>query len=292
MPEIDAPVFIIGGSRTGSEMLKTMLSASPDLDFVDELFLYCPRWLHKDLATNIRGHVGSLEREGSTKELIDFLYSGIPYGWFWDNVHQQLDREQFEQVLAGSGVDMRELFSAIMGVHATTNGKKGHGAKFPMHYSSAGKLLDWYPNCKIIHTTRNPKAVYASQSAKYLKNKQSGLSKAYLRFQHFVHINIQTSWTALIHRRLSELENYRLVRYEDTVRNPREQLQRLCRFLEVDFLETMLTPKQYGSSFNTIKGDTGVSLSSLDRYRSTTSKATQLFMDIAHFRACKLLGYR
>jgi len=47
------PVFIIGGSRTGSEMLKTMLSASPEIDFVDELFLYCPRWLHKDLATNI-----------------------------------------------------------------------------------------------------------------------------------------------------------------------------------------------------------------------------------------------
>lgn len=291
MSEITAPVFIIGGSRTGSEMLKTMLSASPDLDFVDELFLYCPRWLHKDLATNIREHVGSLEREGASKELVDLLYSGTPYGWFWDNVHRQLDRKKFEQVLADSGLTMRELFIAIMCVHATMNGKNGHGAKFPLHYSSTGKLLEWFPNCKIIHTTRNPKAVYASQSAKYLKDRQSDLSRAYLRFQHFVHINIQTSWTALIHKRFSGLENYRLIRYEDTVRNPREQLRDLCEFLEVDFLETMLSPKQYGSSFNTIKGDKGVSLSSLDRYRSTTSKATQFFMDVAHSRAYKLLGY-
>lgn len=292
MSGVKAPVFIIGGSRTGSEMLKTMLSASPDLDFVDELFLYCPSWLHKDLATNIKEHVGSLEREDSRQELVDLLYSGVPYGWFWNNVHQQLDRERFEQVLAGSGLEMRELFAAIMDVHAATNGKNGHGAKFPLHYSSTGKLLEWFPKCKIIHTTRNPKAVYASQAAKYLKDRQSGISKAYLRFQHFVHINIQTSWTALIHKRFSGLANYRLVRYEDTVRSPREQLHSLCEFLEVEFLETMLTPKQYGSSFNTIKGDTGVSLSSLDRYKSTTSKVTQLFMDVAHLRACKLLGYR
>lgn len=292
MSEIEAPVFIIGGSRTGSEMLKTMLSASPDLDFVDELFLYCPGWLHKDLATNISEHVGSLEREGSRKALVDLLYSGIPYGWFWDNVDEQLDREKFERVLADSGLSMRELFAAIMHVHAAKNAKNGHGAKFPLHYSSAGKLLDWFPNCKIIHTTRNPKAVYASQSAKYLEEQQSGMSRAYLRFQHFVHINIQTSWTALIHKRFASLANYRLVRYEDTVRNPREQLLGLCEFLQVDFLETMLTPKQYGSSFNTIKGNKGVSPSSLDRYRRTTSRATQLFMDIAHLRACKLLGYR
>lgn len=292
MPRISAPVFIIGGSRTGSEMLKTMLSASPHLDFVDELFLYCPRWLHKDLVTNIREHVGALDRKESTKALVDLLYSGIPYGWFWDNVHQQLDREQFEKALEGSERTIPEIFTAIMYVHAAMNDKSGYGAKFPLHYSCADKLLDWYPDCKIIHTTRNPKAVYASQAAKYVKETQSSISRAYLRFQHFVHINIQTSWTASIHRKLSGLDNYRLVRYEDTVRNPGEQLQSLCEFLGVEFIETMLRPKQYGSSFNTIKGDKGVSQSSLERYRNTTSRATRLFMDIAHSRAYKLLGYR
>ena len=83
MLDTPAPVFIIGGSRTGSEMLKTMLSASPQLDFVDEIFLYCPRWLHKDLASNIRQHVGSLTRPGARKKLIELLFSDIPYGWFW-----------------------------------------------------------------------------------------------------------------------------------------------------------------------------------------------------------------
>jgi len=56
------PVFIIGGSRTGSEMLKTMLSVSPDLDFADEMVVRAPWWLHKDLESSIRDHVGDLGR--------------------------------------------------------------------------------------------------------------------------------------------------------------------------------------------------------------------------------------
>lgn len=292
MSEIVAPVFIIGGSRTGSEMLKTMLSASPMLDFVDELFLYCPRWLHKDLEANIREHVGSLDHPHARKQLIDLLFSGIPYGWFWQNVDDQLDREMFSNALAETNLSMREIFSSVMSVHAKMNGKNGHGAKFPLHYSSAARLVEWFPECKIIHTTRNPKAVYASQAAKYLKEDRPTISTAFLRFQHFVHINIQTTWTAMIHKKLSGRENYRLVRYEDTVRNPDEQLRGLCDFLEVPFLEEMLAPKQYGSSFNTIKGGKGVNPSSLDRFRHTTGKATQLFMDVVHSRAYQLLGYQ
>ena len=65
------PVFIIGGSRTGSEMLKTMLCESPEQDFVDELFLLCPRWLHPDLDSMIRRHVGSLDGPGALDRLLD-----------------------------------------------------------------------------------------------------------------------------------------------------------------------------------------------------------------------------
>ena len=286
-----APVFIIGGSRTGSEMLKTMLSASPQLDFVDEIFLYCPRWLHKDLASNIRQHVGSLTRPGARKKLIELLFSDIPYGWFWSNADQQLDRDMLENELAESDLSMRELLRAVMLVHANMRGKTGIGAKFPLHYSSVGKLLEWFPNCRLVHTTRNPKAVYASQAAKYLTHEQSTASRIFARFQQFVHINIQTTWTARIHNQLAKNENYRLVRYEDTVLRPREQLIGLCEFLGVDFHEEMLRPKQYGSSFDKITGDKGVRRSSLERWRTSTNPITQRVMDLMHGRAYRILGY-
>jgi hypothetical protein len=287
----DSPVFIIGGSRTGSEMLKTMLSASPELDFVDELFLFNPRWLHKDLASNIREYVGDLDGPGAMDKLIALLYSGIPYGWFWSNTARELDRDMLTHELSKSQLSMRNIFTAIMVVHAKMRGKSGIGAKFPLHYSHVGKLLTWFPNCRLIHTTRNPKAVYASQAAKYLREGQTIVSRSYSRAQQFVHINIQTAWTARLHKRLCARQNYRLVRYEETVLNPEKQLEGICEFLNIDYRDEMLLPKQYGSSFDTISGDKGVSTSSLERWRSDTSPLTRAFMDILHIRANRLLGY-
>lgn len=286
-----APVFIVGGSRTGSEMLKTMLSASPALDFVDEMFLHCPRWLHQDLASNLQARFGSLDSSTPTDELIDFLYSGKPYGWFWSNTMLEIDKGQFENELMGVERNMRGLFLAIMRAHSKHNGKQGLGAKFPLHYSCVGKLLEWFPECRIIHTTRNPQAVYASQSAKYISKDESTLSKTWTRFQHFVHINIQTSWTAKVHRSLAGSKNYMLVRYEDIVLNPKTELESICNFLETPYLEEMLKPKQYGSSFDAIAGSHGVSNSSLERWKTSVSPGVQWLNKHLHPKAYKWLGY-
>ena len=286
-----APVFIIGGSRTGSEMLKTMLSASPALDFVDEMFLYCPRWLHKDLQSNLTDRIGGLGPSTSSNELVDFLYSGIPYGWFWSNTMLEIDKTRFRNELDMVDSDMRGLFLAIMRAHAGHNGKQGLGAKFPLHYSRAECLFEWFPDCRVIHTTRNPQAVYGSQSAKYISPEQSAVSKAWTKFQHFVHINIQTTWTARIHRALAGRDNYRLVRYEDVVTDPETQLQKICDFLGTPYMAEMLQPKQYGSSFDAIAGSRGVNSSSLDRYKSSVSPFVQWLNQVLHPGAYDQLGY-
>ncbi len=286
------PVFIVGGSRTGSEMLKTMLGASSSLDFVDELFLFCPAWLHKDLQKTLTSALGRQWGDPARRtSMLDLLYSGRPYGWFWQNAEEQLDRHMLEEAIADRTVDMRQLFDAIMTVHARMRGKQRLGAKFPMHYSVTHRLLEWYPKCKIIHTTRNPKAVYASQSAKYLEVGQGRAYKAFQRFQQFVHINIQTTWTARLHRSLRSLPNYRLVRYEDVVTDTHPQVESICRFLDVPFQSAMLEPYQYGSSFESIGSKSGVEQSSLDRWRSTISPVTAKLIDWLHPAANTLLGY-
>ena len=286
-----SPVFIIGGSRTGSEMLKTMLSASDDLDFVDETFLLTPAWLHTDLRTNIRRHLGQPGADDYLDRLIDFLYSGQPEGWFWTVIDKEIDRDALRAELQGTDLDLRSIFLAIMKLHASKNDKSGIGAKFPVHYSFADKLLEWFPNCRFVHTTRNPKAVYASQAAKYLDSEAGALSRSYTRLQHFAHINIQVAWTARIHRRFKDRPNYCLVRYEDVVNDPETELRKLTTFLNVKYLDEMLQQHQYGSSFDSIGSGRGVSKSSLDRWKQSISPGTQRFMDIVHKSAFRSFGY-
>jgi hypothetical protein len=286
------PVFIIGGSRTGSTMLQTILSKSPEISLTDEIQFRSPWWLHRDLITDIRRQVGPLDADGAQERLIDLFYSGEPTGWFWSAAERLLDPDILKDELAQKPLTIQSIFHSILTAHARSRGKRRIGAKFPVHYSYAGQLLEWYPDCLLIHTTRNPKAVYASQAAKYLDPTQHVFSKMYMRFKQFVHINIQISYTAHMHKRLRNLPNYRLCRYEDLVLAPETEIRSLCDFLGIEFQAGMLKPHQFGSSFDSIGlKNQGIEKSSLERWRSSISPITAKLMDLTHRRAYRLLGY-
>ena len=285
------PVFIVGGSRTGSELLKTMLSASPELDFVDELFLLCPRWLHKDLRSNIKQHVGDLSSDGGLDRLMGLLYSGKPYGWFWSKADRELNRDLLREELSNSPLTLKSILTAIMVVHARQREKQGIGAKFATHYSFTPKLLEWYPDCRLLHTTRDPRAVYASQAEKYTDTTKGFARNRAIRLGQFVHISIQVLWTAYLHRQLQHKSNYLLVRYEDLVLEPKNTLGIVCDFLEVSYSQLMLQPNQYGSSYGEIGGGTGISTSSLDKWRQVLPPTTVRLLNLITRRAAESLGY-
>lgn len=286
------PVFIIGGSRTGSTMLKTILTTSREISLADEMLLLCPWWLRKDVATHIKENVGSLDAPDALDRLLQLLYSGKPHGWFWSESERLLDRDLMERELSERPLTIQNIFHAILVVHAKMRGKDRIGAKFPTHYSYTDKLLEWYPDCLLLHTTRNPKAVYASQAKKYVSTDQSWVSRSYMRFRQFVHINIQITWTARLHEKLCKLPNYRLVRYEDLVLNPDAEIRKICEFLGITYLPEMLAPKRYGSSYDKpgIVGE-GIEQASLERWRSSIHPMTAKFVDVAHKKAMRLFGY-
>lgn len=286
------PVFIIGGSRTGSTMLRTILNKSPEIDLADELHFYSLPWLRQDVATNIRKQVGRLDAPGALDKLMDLLYSGASEGWFWNEVERLLDRDLLRHELSSRPLNIQNIFHAVLVVHANMRNKPRFGSKFPTHYIYTDRLLEWYPNCLLVHTTRNPKAVYASQAKKYLSDDQGWLARSYMRFRQFVHINIQLTLTARLHKRLRDLPNYRLVRYEDIVQDPLSEIQKLCAFLEIDFMPEMLSPERFGSSFEKpgVVGE-GIETSSLERWRSSIHPLTAKAIDIAHRRAIRILGY-
>ena len=286
------PVFIIGGSRTGSTMLKTVLHSSPEIDLTDEMHYFNVPWLSRSVAANIRKHVGPLDAAQALDKLMTLLYSGTTEGWFWSETERLLDRDMLQCELSSRPLNLQNIFHAIIVVHARMRNRQRIGAKFPLHYSYTDKLLEWYPDCLLLHTTRNPKAVYASQGKKYVSDDQSMPARAYMRFRQFVHINIQISWTASLHKRLHNLPNYRLVQYEEMVLNPEAEISSICDFLQIEYLPDMLMPKRYGSSYENpgVVGK-GIETSSLQRWQSSIHPATAKIIDLTHRKATQILGY-
>lgn len=286
------PVFIIGGSRTGSTMLETILSKSSDICITHELQYRNPFWLQRDFLQDVARHVGPLDDKGALDRLVKLVYSGLPVGWFWSASERMLNRDWLCEELSGKELSPQTIFDAVLQVHARMCNKKRIGAKFPLHYLYTDQLIEWYPDCLLLHTTRNPKAVYASQAAKYLQPGQGRVSRLYQRFKQFVHINIQISLTARLHRQLRHRSNYRLVRYEDLVTNPEVEIRKLCEFVEIDFRDDMLRPNQFGSSFDGIGNNKeGIERSSLDRWRTSISWFTAKTIDWLHPLAYRALGY-
>jgi len=273
-------------------MLKNILCASDEIDFVSELLLLCPWWLHKDVNSNIRKYVGDLDNPGAVDRLIELLYFDDYDDRYWFAIKRDIDREVLREELSRDSLSIRALLRAIMVAHARMKGMPRIGAKFPLHYSYTHKLLEWFPNCQLIHTTRNPKAVYASQSAKHIAPDMGFAGRAYSRLQQFSHINIQISWTASLHKKMRELPNYRLLRYEDVVAEPDVTLRKLCDYIGISLTENMLSPHQFNSSYHPI-GDSrhGIDTSSLERWRTTISPVAAFIIDAGHRQANRLLGY-
>lgn len=289
---VQGPVFIIGGSRTGSELHKTILNYSHSIDLADEMWLLCPWWLHTDFATHLRRSVGSLRDAAAVDRLIDLMYSKKPFGYFWSVIDREVDRQRLKEEILRSDRTLRGVFEAVLRLRAQTKGKSISGAKFPVHYSYVETLIEWFPNCKIIHAVRDPRAVYASQAAKYIHGHHSVVERAWIRFLHFVHVSIQSCWTARVHKRMHGHRNYYLSRYEDLVADPRTCVAGLCAFLGIEVVPAMSDPLQYDSSYRSERGvKKGYRTESLTEWKKRVSPVTTALLELVSRDALKTLGY-
>lgn len=287
------PVFIIGGSRTGSELLKNIIRKYSAIDLAPEMFMMCPGWLHKDFVANASKILNKRDHTYDINGVLDLIYSEKLYGYFWSTVHE-LDRGQLKKLINKNGNTLKGVFQSIIELHAIEKSKTIPGAKFPVHYSMAERLLQWFPDARIIHTTRDPRAIYVSQSKKYTNESYSYIKNGWLRFIHFVHIVIQTLWTAHVHKKLSSNKNYYLFKYEDFLNKPQSSMKGLCVFLQIEYVSEMAKPEIYSnSSFNDKRGTSrGLQIASATSWKKHINPVTEKLISLFCNSAMKRFNYQ
>lgn len=120
--------------------------------------------------------------------------------------------------------------------------------KFPVDVGHVPELIKWFPDCKIVHITRDPRALAMSKS-----NDPSGTAIKVVEHPRFAWLIRKLAvWSTIAQYRLSAkrhlqfkgLRNYRLFRYEDLLADPESVLRELCDFIETDFRDEMLEPQR------------------------------------------------
>jgi Sulfotransferase family len=233
--------FIVGLGGTGTKMMMNVLNMHARLNISDDMHFLAPRWLRVDLARRAK-RLGSLRDDSTVRLLVELMYSRVFEGNFWqrDTGIHRLDRDRLTRRVLDSDRSLKSLLGLLIEEDAHSRGKVLAGSRLPVNISCLPTLLEWFPEARIIHLVRDPRAIHMSRIKKDMHGSSIPASICHLKRMPFTWHQMRTS--ARVHALLGHRINYHLVRFEDAVSAPHETIESLCEFLGVEFDDSMLKP--------------------------------------------------
>jgi len=214
---LDTPIFIVGGPRSGTTLLRNMLNRHPAIAVCRETEFF--HWAYQRRRTF--GQLSDLENR---RRLVQRYVATQRIR------RMRVDLEALAETLLREAVTYQAMFLSLLRFFAQAHGKRRCGEKTPHNGLITEMLCQWYPGAAIIHLLRDPRDAVASMLRMPWapKNVYSN-ARAWLRFN-------QGAWRSRLR------PNYLLVRYEELVSEPEAQLRRVCAFVGEEYSPAMLVP--------------------------------------------------
>jgi hypothetical protein len=226
--------------------------------------------------------LGDLSCDDNVRRLVHYVYSGRleksfkrfrywSYHWKW--IIETIDREEFLKRILDSDRSERALFTIMMQVYADHFGAPVTGEKTPAHLRYVPTLMEWFPNGKVIHMLRDPRAIFVSELR---RRKADPISFPFKQLKHvgplfkfYIVLQTTVAWMesalrcSVYERRYPD--RYRILQFEHLVSQPGERIKQLCDFLEIDFQEQMLGQRVVSEGFQL--GKTGFDAETATRWQ-------------------------
>lgn len=267
IPEIE-PVFVVGAARSGTTPLQLALNMHPELGVYGETQAFF-----------VRGKFEAAPGQARLRRLLTYWHAVLSGCCPYEDL---LDNEYVQRQLA-SAPSYAHIVNVIMGALAAREGKARWGEKSPAHIFRLDEIRTCFPNARIIHIVRDPRAVVCST----IKAFKSG---------QFSDWNIYSSaryWLRCfkVHARQASTnpDGYMLVRYEDFVTRPRETLTVISSFLGLAFVEEMLNAHRVAADY--IRPDRSgnfPALHSLTQHRLDSNR-TDAWKQILSSSQCRII---
>jgi len=216
-PRLNAPIFIVGAPRSGTTLLRNMLNRHPSIAICRETD-FCRLVFRRQRA------FGSLSDVRNRQRLVkQYLPTrGVQ--------RMQIDLQALEPTLLREGTSYAAFFASLLRFYAQAYGKRRYGEKTPRHALFTETLCEWYPGATIIHLVRDPRDVVASLlRLDWADQNALGNANLWLRSNLAAH-------------RSRHRPKYLLVRYEQLVAQPEQELKRICAFVDEEYSPAMLMP--------------------------------------------------
>lgn len=301
MPDAPPPashVFIAGLPRTGSTLTHRILNRSPLVRLAGEThFLGVPGPFGRRGAAERFLRLGDLRTDAGLQRVVAAIYASRGKS-FWSRLARTVERATFERTLREGERSAAALFDAAMRTFAA--GRPIAGDKTPEHIEAVPTLLAWFPEARVVHTFRDPRAIYVSLRQKEREETISRLGRLARRsgplFELYASTSLAIRWRrmARLHRRYAAAfpARYRLQRFEDLLAEPERTVRELCAFIGIPFEAGMLEQVVHNSSYAPKRSGAGIDRSAADRWRRHLPRITERWLSLLCGRELARFGYR
>jgi hypothetical protein len=303
LPTEPEAVFIVGASRSGTSLMRTLLELSGRIAIARENH-FIGHLRESEGARFYFRRAGDLASDDTIRAIVEMIYAGEfqrrsrwrEVSTFWRYLQDDVPREEMERRLLAAERTERGLFVAFLRSYSDRKGRPIIGEKTPPHLAYVDTILEWFPDGRVVHMLRDPRAVYVSD----LRRRRNKLRKPYSWFARLpgllpLVILVQTAlvWRSAVKRHLDYEkrypDRYRLVRFEDLVREPLETLTGLYRFLGVAMPADATNVKVVSQGFR--GGEQGLDAAAADRWRKHISGFSRRFLGLLLRGPMRRMGY-
>lgn len=252
-----------------------MLNAHPEITMAfDEMNLFEPR--RKNSLDKL------IDNQIKTPEaLIAAIQQKEIYGTFWKEFSKSgIQHDELLHALKKEKeFNLETIVKVILNLLSKNFQTPYSGVKYPIHFSKTYLLKKWFPSCKLIFLTRNPKAIIASKlndPATRSRKSKSIIHRFGIHYLTLFYFAIEYKKSV---EQWSKNKNYYLkITYEELVQFQTETLVKICNYLDVEFENQMLQVGGKTSSFTEKKAMKPVT-HSLEKYKTTLSTFDQWLID-------------
>jgi len=270
---MESPIFILGCTKSGTSLLRNLLDSHPSLfciPFETHYFQNSGYWVSYHTRRNKPKTLSLEEKRDNFLKMVKYMNDHENH--IADNFTKgKWDLDRFKEIFySKNSIDTKEFLSLYFeALYQSTYHKPLSKKKRIVEKSvdNAEFALEWrqiYPNSQFIHIIRNPYSnIVSFRKFKTIKNKFPLVkSIVYSMYNSFYYL----------HKNLRLLDNYKVVLYEDLIRDPTIIMKDLSQFLSIEFTKhltqpTILGEPWKGNSTNNLKFK-GVSDINLDKWKN------------------------
>lgn len=296
-------IFVVGVHRSGTTLMRSILNSSSQVAVTNENHYFGHVLAGDGLHRAVR-RMGDLRDDRVVERVVAHVYERVASRhWFrdpsraWVWLRRNVPRAEFQARLLASDRSERAVFDTLLRLYADRRGKRLIGEKTPAHVRHGDTLLAWYPEGRVIHMLRDPRAIYVSDlrrrrqhpgSLPYrVLNRVPGALAVVLLVQTTIAWLESVRW--LRDNRGRHPGRYAVVRFEDLVTDPRAEVERVCRFLGIPFEEAMLD--RVVVSYGQTLGSSGFDAGAADRWRGQLTPLAKAWFRAWLGRRMRAAGY-